>query len=173
VNTYILGDTIQDSINIVIGNARRLKSDCVLFHNSQAYSGMNLTAVKRKAAHNKQKYFLACYKIALYQGQLSLKCVGRKIWSDISKNLKALSPYSCGKQYKNILLSCQNSCWFSFYMFVTFCNIVLMPLFYLLLSFASTTAHPTRCSSACFSPTVFCLFYLTLVWCILLLFYHL
>jgi len=41
-------------------------------------------------------------------------------WSDIPENVKSLSPYSFGKQYKNVLLSCQNSCWLSFQMFVTF-----------------------------------------------------
>ena len=52
------------------------------------------------------------------------------------------SPYSFRKQYENVLLSCQNSCQFSFYMLVTFCNIVLMPLFSLL-SFTSTVAQLT------------------------------
>jgi len=36
-------------------------------------------------------------------GQLSLKYIGPKLWSDISENLKSLSPYSFGKQYENVL----------------------------------------------------------------------
>jgi len=42
--------------------------------------------------------------------QLSLKYIGPKIWSDILENLKSLSPYSFGKQYKNVMRSCQNFC---------------------------------------------------------------
>jgi len=56
---------------------------------------------------------------------------GLKIWYDNFENLKYFSAYSFGKQYKNVLLSCQISCWSSFYMLVTFCNVLLMPLFYL------------------------------------------
>ena len=69
-------------------------------------------------------------------------CHWTKIRSDIPGNLKSFPPYSFAKQYKNVLLSRQNSCWFSFCMLVTFCNIVLMPLF-TLLSFSSTVARPT------------------------------
>jgi len=54
-----------------------------------------------------------------FLGQLSLKYIGPKIWSDIPKNLKCLWPYSFEKQYKNVLLSRQNSCWFSFHLLVT------------------------------------------------------
>jgi len=55
-----------------------------------------------------EKYNLPRMKTSL--GQLSLMYVGPKIWSDIPENLKCFSPYSFGKQYKKILLSCQNSC---------------------------------------------------------------
>jgi len=56
-----------------------------------------------------QKYYLPKMKTSL--GQLSLKYIGPKIWSNIPENLKS-SPYSFGKQYKSVLLlvSCQNSC---------------------------------------------------------------
>jgi len=43
-------------------------------------------------------------------------------------------------------------------MLVTFCKIILMSLFSLL-SFASTVAHLTPCTYACFSTTVFVLFF--------------
>jgi len=72
-----------------------------------------------------QKYYSPRMKTCLVQ--LSLKHIGLKIWSNIPENLKSFSPYSFGKQCKNVLLSCQNSCWFSFCMLVIFCNIVLMP----------------------------------------------
>ena len=74
-------------------------------------------------------------------GQLSLKCIGPKIWSNIPENLKSSSPYLFGKKYKKVLLSCQTSCWTSFYMLVTFCNIALMLLFSL--QSTSIVAHPT------------------------------
>jgi len=95
------------------------------------------------------------------------------IWSDIPENLKSFSPYLFGKQYNNVLLSCQNSCWSSFFMLVTFCNIVLMPLFFFL-SFTSTVAHST---SGTLSPHCFCCFFAYFTWCwcdaFLLLFYYL
>jgi len=90
-----------------------------------------------------QKYYLPRMKTSL--GQLSLKYIGSKIWSNIPEKLKLSSPYSFGKKYKKVLLSCQTSCWSSFYrlclphsvwssfyILVTFCNIALMPLFSLL-----------------------------------------
>jgi len=43
-------------------------------------------------------------------GQLSIKYIGFKMWSDIPENYQFLSPYSFGKQYEKVLLSCQNSC---------------------------------------------------------------
>ena len=86
-----------------------------------------------------QKYYLPRMKTSL--GQLSLKYIGPRIWSNIPENLKSLRPYSFAKQYKNVLLSWKNSCWLSFYMLITFCNIVLMPLFSLL-SFTPVVAHP-------------------------------
>jgi len=86
-------------------------------------------------------------------GQHSLKYIGPKMWFNIQENLKYSSPYSFGKQYKNVLLSCQKSCWSSLYMLVTFCNIVLMPLFPPIYLY-SCSPHP--CTWACFSPTVFC-----------------
>jgi len=74
-----------------------------------------------------QKYYLPRMKTSL--GQLSLKFIGPKIWSNIPENLKSSSPYTFGKKYKKVLLSCQTSCWFSFYMLVTFCNIALCQYF--------------------------------------------
>jgi len=55
-----------------------------------------------------QKYYLP--KMITSLGQLSLKYIGPKIWSDIPENLKYFSPYSFGKQYENVLSSWQNSC---------------------------------------------------------------
>ena len=89
-----------------------------------------------------QKYYLPRMKTSL--GQLSLKYIGPKIWSSIPEKLKSSSPYSFGKKYlKKVLLSCQTSCWSSFYILVTFCNIALMPLLSLLST--SIVAHPTPC----------------------------
>ena len=62
------------------------------------------------------------------------------------------SPYSFGKKYEDVLLSCQTSCWSSFYMLVTFCNIALMPLFSLLST--SIVTHPPPVHRHAF-PTVF------------------
>jgi len=56
----------------------------------------------------------------------ALKYIGPKIWSNIPEKLKSSSPYSFGKKYKKVLLSCQTSCWSSFYMFVTFCLIFVL-----------------------------------------------
>jgi len=55
-----------------------------------------------------QKYYLPRMKTSL--GQLSLKYIGPKSWSNIPENLKSSSPYSFGKKYKKVLLSCQTSC---------------------------------------------------------------
>jgi len=52
----------------------------------------------QKSFASLQKCYLPRMKTSL--GQLSLKYVGPKIWSDIPENLKSLSPYSFGKQYK-------------------------------------------------------------------------
>ena len=71
-----------------------------------------------------QKYYLPRMKTSL--GQLSLKYIGPKIWSNIPEKLKSSSPYSFGKKYKKVLLSCQTSCWSSFYMLVTFCLILFL-----------------------------------------------
>ena len=99
-----------------------------------------------------QKYYLPKMKTSL--GQLSLKYIGPKIWSNIPENLKS-SPYSFGKQYKSVLLlvSCQNSCWFSFYMLVIFFNIVLMPLFPPIYLY-SCSPHPLYIGML--SPTASC-----------------
>jgi len=53
-----------------------------------------------------QKYYLPRMKTS--PGQLSLKYIGSKIWSNIPENLKSFSSFA--KQYKNVLLSFQNSC---------------------------------------------------------------
>jgi len=55
-----------------------------------------------------QIYYLPRMKTSL--GQLSLKYIGPKIWSNIPEKLKSSSPYSFGKKYKKVLLSCQTSC---------------------------------------------------------------
>jgi len=55
-----------------------------------------------------QKYYLPRMKTSL--GQLSLKYIGPKIWSNILEKLKSSSPYSFGKKYKKVLLSRQTSC---------------------------------------------------------------
>jgi len=101
-----------------------------------------------------QKYYLPRLKTSL--GQLSLKYIGPKIRYNIPENLKFFSPYSFAKQYKNVLLSWQNSCRFSFYMLVTFLNTVLTPLFSLL-SFTSTVAHPISVHTGMLFTTVFVL----------------
>jgi len=85
------------------------------------------------SVHKYQTRFVSLQKCCLPRKktslcQLSLTYIVPKISSDIPENLKSSSPYSFGKQYKNFLLSCKNSCWSSFYMLVTFCFIVLMPL---------------------------------------------
>ena len=40
-------------------------------------------------------------------GQVSPKYIGPKIWSNIPEKLKSSSPYSFGKKYEKVLLSCQ------------------------------------------------------------------
>ena len=85
--------------------------------------------------------------------------------------LKIWNLFRLGKQYKNALLSRQKSCWFSFYMLVTFCNIVLMPLFsLLLLPLQLLTPRPVHRHAflPLFLCCCFCLFYLTSIRCILL-----
>jgi len=51
---------------------------------------------KRRASL--QNYYLPRMKTSL--GQLSLKYIGPKNWSNIPENLKSSSPYSFGKKYK-------------------------------------------------------------------------
>ena len=48
-----------------------------------------------------QKYYLP--RMKAYLSQLSLSYIGPKMWSNITENLKASSPYSFGKKYKNVL----------------------------------------------------------------------
>ena len=45
-----------------------------------------------------QKYYLP--RMNTSSGQLSLRYIGPKIWSNIPENLKSSSPYSLGKKYK-------------------------------------------------------------------------
>jgi len=76
----------------------------------------------------------------------ALKHIGPKIWSDIPQFeiSKSLLPYSFGNQYKKILLSSQNSCWFSFHKLVTFsqyCFQCSFPL-YLYIYLYSCSTHP-------------------------------
>ena len=54
-----------------------------------------------------QKYYFPRMKTSL--GQLSLKYIGPKIWSNIPEKLKSSSPYSFGKKCKKVLLSFQTS----------------------------------------------------------------
>jgi len=95
-------------------------------------------------------------------GQLSLKYIGPKIWSNIPENLKSSSPHSFGKKYKKVLLSCQASCWSSLYMLVTFCNIALMPLFSLLST--SIITDPTPVHKHAFPHCCLLLFYAYFTW---------
>ena len=71
-------------------------------------------------------------------GQLSLKYIGPKIWSNIPEKLKSSSPYSFGKKFKKScyldrlpvhlrFICLSHSVWSSFYILVPFCNIALMP----------------------------------------------
>jgi len=63
-------------------------------------------------------------------GQLSLKYIGPKIWSDIPENMKSFSPLFIWKQHKNVLLYKLAKIPIDIcFMLVTFYNIVLMPLF--------------------------------------------
>ena len=127
-----------------------------------------------------RKYYLPRMKISL--GQLSLKYIGPKIWSNIPEKLKSTSHYSFGKKYKKFcylarlrvdlrFICLSHSVWPSFYILVTFCNIVLIPLFSLLST--STVTHPTpvhrHALPHCFLLLLFCLFHLTLIWRFLLL----
>ena len=73
---------------------------------------------------SQQKYYLPRMKTSL--GQLSLKYIGLKIWPNIPEKLKLSSPYSFGKKYEKVLLSCRTSCGPSFYMLVTFCLIFVL-----------------------------------------------
>jgi len=127
----------------------QMPNSCIPFYNGglpnhfdNYFAEISSVHKYKKSLASLQKYYLPRTKTSL--GQLSWKYIGPKIWSNIPENLKSSLPYSFGKQYINVLLSCQNSCWFLFYMLVTFCNIVLMPLFSLL--FISTVAHPTPCT---------------------------
>ena len=64
------------------------------------------TNIKTRLA-SLQKYYLPRMKTTV--GQLSLKYIGPKIWSNIPEKLKSSSPYSFGENYKKVLLSCQTS----------------------------------------------------------------
>ena len=61
--------------------------------------------------------------------KLSSKYICPKIWSDIPKNLKSLSPFSFEKQYKNVLISANIPTDFHFICLSLFCNIVPCPYF--------------------------------------------
>jgi len=100
-----------------------------------------------------QQYYLPRMKTSL--GQLSLKYIGPKIWSNIPEKLKSSSPYSFGKNMKKScylarlpvdlhFICLSHSAWSSFYILVTFCNIALMPIFSLLST--SIVTHPTPCT---------------------------
>ena len=137
---------------------------------------LTTTLLRLHQSTNIKQDLLLCTQILFTQnennsGSVSLKYIGPKIWSNIPEKLKSSSPYSSGKKYKKVLLSCQTSCWSSFYMLVTFCNIALMPLFSLLST--SIVTHPTpvhrHAFPHCFLLLFFRLFYLTLIWRFLLL----
>jgi len=71
---------------------------------------------------------------------------GPEIRSDISEKLNSLSPYSCGKQNKNVLLPCQNPCWFCFRCWLSFqtCNAIsyCKPPFHWILYLHSCSLYP-------------------------------
>jgi len=74
-------------------------------------------------------------------GQLYLKYIRHKIWSDIPENVKYLSPCSFRKQYKPSCYLANIPVDFRFMGLSLFCNIVFSaPLF--LTSFTSPVAHP-------------------------------
>jgi len=88
-------------------------------------------------------------------GQISLKYIGPKFWSNIPEKFKSSSPYSFGKKIKKScylvrfpvdlrFICLSHSVWPSFYILVTFCNIALMSLFSLLST--SIVTHPTPCT---------------------------
>jgi len=58
-----------------------------------------------------QKYYLL--KRQRYLGQLPLKYWSQNLVQYFWKS-EPFSPYSFAKQYKNVLLSCQNTCWYRF-----------------------------------------------------------
>ena len=84
-----------------------------------------------------QKYYLPRMKTTL--GQLSLKYIGPKIWSN--KNWNRLRLIHLAKNIK-VLLSCQTSCWSSFYMLVTFCLIFVLYACHILQYCADATIFP-------------------------------
>jgi len=101
------------------------------------------------------KYHLSRMKMSL--SQLSLKYIGSNILSIIPEILKYLSPYSIGKQCKNVLLSCQNSCWFCFICLPLFCNITFStPPFLSIFHLSTYSPHPFIW--ACFPYLLFLLF---------------
>jgi len=129
------------------------------FYNGGLPNHFNNYFAEIASVHKYQIRFVSLQKYFFSQNEnvsasAFFKVYWSQIWSNIPENMKSSLPYSLGKQYKNVRLSCQNSCWSSLYMLVTFCNIVLIPLFSLLST--TTVAHPTPCTWACLSSTVFC-----------------
>jgi len=59
-------------------------------------------------------------RLTTFLDQLSSKYIGPKVLSNIFENLESLSPYLFGKQYRNVLLSSEKSCGFSFHMLSIF-----------------------------------------------------
>ena len=100
--------------------------------------------------------------------------IGPKIWSSIPEKLKSSSPYSFGKIYKKVLLSCQTSCWSLFYMLVTFCLIFGLYSCHILWYCADATIFPPIYLYSCsphplyigmLFPTAFCCcFYAYFTW---------
>ena len=120
-----------------------------------------------------QKYYLRRKETCL--GPHSLKYIGPKIWSDIPENLKSPSPYYIKNNMKT-------PCYLQFVLifvhmlvtFVQYCfDTPLFPNIFYLFSCAPHPLHIGKLFTYCFSVVVFVhLFYLTLIRCILQLFFH-
>jgi len=115
---------IPDSFKLSVANA------CAPFAMVDYLTTLISILLRLRQSTNIKRILLLC-KNTIYAEWIHT-WVSPKIWYNIPENPKTFSPYSFAKQYKKVLLSCQNSCWFSFHMLVTFFNIVLMPLLSLL-----------------------------------------
>jgi len=109
-----------------------------------------------------QTYYLQRMKTSLVQ--ISIKYNGLNIWSNTPENLKASSPGSFGKEYKNILQWCQNFCWSSLYMLVTFCYIVFYATIFAFCRPLHLLTPPTLRRHAFPSPFFVCCFFNYFTW---------